>query len=640
MLISTRYSNVAIVGNDSPSKLRRFQIKRGARLVLFRRTLRQSPSVASLVTMLHVRDPIIPLYLADGSPNPEYDEYLCLLASLVMCCPNLEILTGFQPFYNHTFDRLTHALSTRTKLKQHVWVLAENDDVSERSQKQLPPGLLDYHQVYQFRHYHRNWTNLETLMLCSPASLGVLEHDVLLEVLHDLPRLRNLCVSSFHAVDFNDITLIELPRLQSLRIEECEGVSDVGLAKWAGSPASISIERLALIHQNLHSLATISKLFSGLERLKKFSIMQSDVTPTLPMDLVVFPPLFASRTVERIHWDLGHERFSSDSQLNLDISIRDLGNYEYVTPNTHLALSILHHGFPDLKSLRAPRDISPPGVLQSVCRPARSGNMLLASDTYSTYNLEEPPKSNSLQVARVRAQNLINQSAGAGRDTLKVPMTDLTRLAPPKDHQKRPTSTPTSSNSSSTSRSTTSTILTEPDLQAAEHLLRLAKQHRDRTPYQTVASQQQPNQSLSQLDLHLRHIVRGPVKVNEFNLLTFNGRVAIYISDTGQVFQPPKFDLIPDRPGRGANGGLAMWGELLKIQERVRAMQDAGKVEKVGAGSIQDGCDGSWNKRRTDTEGAQKSRERDRGRGESERWRHTERASMRRGEEVGLEDFF
>ena len=472
-------------------------------------------------------------------------------------------------------------------------------------------------------------------MLCSPASLGVLEHDVLLQVLHNLPQLRNLCVSSLHAVDFNDTTLIELPRLQSLRIEECEGVSDAGLAKWAASPASISIERLTLIHQNLHSLATISKLFSGLERLKKFSIMQSDVTPTLPMDLVVFPPLFASRTVERIHWDLGHERFSSDSQLNLDINIRDLGNYEYVTPNTHLALSILHHGFPHLKSLRAPRDISPPGALQSACRPARSENMLLASDTFSTYNLQEPPKSNSLQVARVRAQNLINQSAGGKRDTLKVPMTDRTRLAPPKGPQKRPTSTQTSSNSSSTSRSTTSTLLTEPDLQAAEHLLRLAKQQQDRT----VASEQQANQSLSQLDLHLRHIVRGPVKVNEFNLPTFNGRVAIHISDTGQVFQPPEFVLTPDRPGRDANGGLATWGELLKIKERLKVTQRWGEERQIEEESVRDGCNGSWNRKKTDMPDARKP-----GRGtekvEEGRWRHTKRERMSRGEEVAVEDFF
>ena len=475
-------------------------------------------------------------------------------------------------------------------------------------------------------------------MLCSPASLGVLEHDVLLEVLHNLPRLRDLCVSSFHAVDFNDVTLMELPRLQSLRIEECEGVSDAGLARWAASPSSIAIERMALIHQNINSLATISKLFAGLERLKKFSIMQSDVTPTLPMDVVVFQPLFASRTVESIHWDLGHERFASDSQLNLDISIRDLGSYEYVTPNSHLALSILHHGFPALKSLRAPRDISPPGALQSVCRPAGNGNILLASDTYSTYNLQAPPKSNSLQVARVRAQNLINQAVGANKATLKAPVADRNRLAPPKDHLKRPTSTPSSSNSSETSKSTTSTDLTEPDLQAAEHLLKSNKQRRDRSPYQYVDSEQRPDQSLSQLDLHLRQIVRGPVKINELNLPTFNGRVSIHISDMGQVFEPPKFALMPDRPGRDANGGLAMWGELLKIRERVQAMQSEAKEN--ASVRVRDECNGSWNKQRVDMSATKKSSGMGRAKGEEERWRHTERERMSRGKEVAVDEFF
>ena len=619
--------------------LRRFQVKYGARVILLRRTLRKRPAIASLVTGLHVPDPIIPLYLADGSPNPEYDEYLCLVASMVMCCPNLEVLSGFHPFYNHTFDRLTHALSTRKKLKQYVWVIAENDDVSERSQNRLPPGLLDHHQAYQFQQYHRNWTNLDTLMLCSPASLGVLEHDVLLGVLHNLPRLRSLCISSFHAVDFNDMTLMELPRLQSLRIEECDGISDAGLSRWAASPASIAVERLTLIHQNINSLATISKLFAGLERLKKFSIMQSDVTPSLPFDLVVFPPLFASRTVETIHWDLGHEQFASNSQLDLDINIRDLGNYEYITPNTHLALSILHHGFPGLKSLRAPRDISPPGVLQSACRPAPNGNMLLASDTYSTYNLEKPPKSNSLQVARIRAQNLINQSANTRNDCLKAPVTGRTHLTPPQDHLKRPTSTQSSSDSSGTSKSTASTDLTEPDLQAAEHLLKLSKQQRDRSPYQITASEQRPDQSLSQLDLHLREIVRGPVKVNEFNLPTVNGRVSIHISDKGQVFHPPVFNLVPDHPGRDANGGLAMWGELLKIRERMKATQSADEAKKED-GRVRDGCNGTWNKTRADKLVGRPTSRRSKGREELERWRHTERERMSRGKEVAVEDFF
>ena len=662
-LTDNRYSNIAVLGNDSPWKLKKYQIKHGARLILLRRTLRKNASIASLVETLHVPDPIIPIYLADGNPNPEYDEYLCLLASMIMCCPNLEIFTGFQPFYNHTFDRLTHALSTRTKLKQHVWIISENDEVSERSQKQLAPGLLDEHQVYQFQQYHRHWRNLETLMLCSPAALGVLEHDIFVGVLHSLPRLQHLCVSSFDADDFNDITLFELPRLTSLRLEECDGVSDVGLAKWAASPSSVLVERLSLIHQNINSLATISKLFTGLDTLKKFTIMQSDVSPSLPLDMVVFPPLFANRTVERIHWDIGEEIFASTSQLNFDPNIRELDSFERATPNTQLALSILHYGFPALKTLRAPRDTCPPGVLQSVCRPARHANMLLPRDIYSTQKLYASKTSNSLQVARIRAQNLIDQSISANKEFVKVVVTDHT---PPQDSRPDcPRAQTASSKSSTSSRSNTRTSTctsvseSDPQLPPAKDLIRLAKEHRDSMLYQIALPQhQEQQQSSSSPTPPVRpctYILPPAQKIHEFSLPTFVGRVSIHISETGQVYQPPRFDLRPHLPGRDQNGGIATWGELLKIKERVQNMQGMGRGE-VYAGClpgvpmavaeedalaedewIRDGCVGAWNKGR----GLAQKSGRSSGKGDDEeRWKHTERERMRRGRSVVVEDFF
>ena len=291
------YRRIDIIGADSPHKLQRFRIKHGARLVLLRRTLRAKPLTAALVEDLHVPDPIIPIYSFNGDPNPEYDGYLSILASVVMALPNLETFGGFYPFYNHTFDRLTHALSTRTKLRQHAWIIAENGEIASRSKTQLPPGLLDHHQVYQFRTYHDRWSNLETLLLCSPGAHGVLEHHVLLNVLQRLPALKHLGVSSFDADDFNNHTLLGLPYLTSLRLEECAGVTDSGLTRWAASPNSYRIEQLSLIHQFIESLITISKLLAGLERLQKFVILQTDLAPSLPLDMVVFQPLLASKSL-------------------------------------------------------------------------------------------------------------------------------------------------------------------------------------------------------------------------------------------------------------------------------------------------------------------------------------------------------
>ncbi|EXJ57374.1 hypothetical protein A1O7_07721 [Cladophialophora yegresii CBS 114405] len=280
-----------------------------------------------------------------------------------MACPNLEALTGFYCFYNHTFDRLTHALSTRKQLRLHAWIIAENDDVTARGQTQLPPGLLNDDQSYQFALYHDRWKQLETLLLCSPGGLGVIEHELFIRILYSLPALKNLCVSSFDTDDFHDMTLLSLPPwVTSLRLEECLGVTDTGLTRWAASPNAAQIERLSLLHQNITGLLTISKVFASLGRLAKFTIVQSDVVPSLPKEMrqVVVQPLLASKSLQFLHWDI-----SPPKGGDTDNSVVERGP---TTPNMHLALSVSHGGFPHLRRLRAPRDTSPLGILQSVRR--------------------------------------------------------------------------------------------------------------------------------------------------------------------------------------------------------------------------------------------------------------------------------
>ncbi|KIX99906.1 uncharacterized protein Z520_04543 [Fonsecaea multimorphosa CBS 102226] len=407
------YTNIQIIGQDDISMLRKWRVSRAARLIRLRSTLRSRPLLAALVRTLHVPDPHIPIYTASGSPNPEYDAYLCTIASLVMECPNLEALTGFVAFYNHTFDRLTHALSTRTKLRQHVWVIAENEDVSVRSQTQLPPGLLDAHQIYQFELYHRRWNCLETLMLCSPGSLGVIEHELFIRVLHSLPALRNLCISSFDADDFHDMTLLSLPPwVTTLRLEECSGVTDAGLMQWAASPNAAQIERLSLIHQNVTSLLTLSKIFASMGRLWKFTILQTDVVPSWPKEVgVLFQPVLASGSLRFLHWDIlsrspealsDHHSYASEAGRHL--------------PNMQLALSISHNGFPSLRQLRAPRDISPPGALQTVCQMMGDDNIPLDDRVF--YHQQSLSRSNSLQVARLRARGIAHQISTRGLNSV------------------------------------------------------------------------------------------------------------------------------------------------------------------------------------------------------------------------------
>ena len=258
--------------------------------------------LGALVKELTVPDPAITPLLPNGRPNSQFIEYRDLLATLVMVCPNLERLQGFYTFYNHEFDRLTHALSTRRRLKEHVWIVSENQAVTERSHYQISPGLLDDHQVYQFMHYHYAWSQLETLMFCSPGGTGVLEHELFVRVFQLLPSLKHLCVSCFDGDDFMDQTLLALPALVSLRLEECPGISESGLSHWAATPAAHTVESLSLIHQNLGELVTISKILASLPRLLKFTIVQADVSPSMANDLMIFQPILASPTKKSRSW--------------------------------------------------------------------------------------------------------------------------------------------------------------------------------------------------------------------------------------------------------------------------------------------------------------------------------------------------
>ncbi len=441
-----RYTNIEIVGQDDPRMLRKWRLSRGARLVRLRTTLRSKPLIAALVKTLHVPDPHISLYLPNDNPNPEYDAYLCTLASVVMACPNLEAFTGFTSFYNHTFDRLSHALSTRAKLREHAWVIAENDEVRERSQKQLPPGLLDGHQTFQFMLYHERWNLLETLGLCSPGSLGVIEHQLFVDVLNGLPSLKNLCVSSFDADDFHDRTLLSFPPLTSLRLEECAGITDAGLTRWAASPRAARIERLALVHQNISSLLTLAKVLTSLDRLRKLTIVQTDTALSVPAKLgsVVFQPIMASKSLKFLHWDILCDQRQLPGEANQSIDESShcfasrLNGDPNLTPNDHLALSISHNGFPALTKLRAPRDASPNGILQSVCRLVLDDPDATSHSLSMSQQITEDPCSNSLQLARLRARAIAGRSSEQ-RNVAELHSTSiLLRANPDNKHEAMP----------------------------------------------------------------------------------------------------------------------------------------------------------------------------------------------------------
>jgi len=619
---TSRYSKIHISDNDSPAQLKKYKTKCGTRLRLLRRTLRERRMLGSLVRQLTVQDPAIPAILPDGRPNPQFVEYRDLLASIVMVCPNLERLQGFYTFYNHEFDRLTHALSTRRRLKEHVWIVSENQAVTERSHYQISPGLLDQHQVYQFMHYHYAWSQLETLMFCSPGGTGVLEHELFVRVFQLLPSLKHLCVSSFDGDDFMDQTLMALPALSSLRIEEMPGISEWGLARWAASPAAQSLESLSLLHQNLQNFLTISKILASLPRLLKFTIVQADASPTMAENSMIFQPIIASPTLTHLHWDVAPSGQYTSTKYYADLPPSSHNITQ--TANSHLAASILHGGFPNLLTLRAPQDLDPPGVLQEVCRPTTNAEILLPADRYGL-----PPKSrgtnsampdtlptnNSLHAARIRAQSYIDSAAKSEKDVCKVIVTDHS------DYE-------ASRHESNSSHHTASTDPTDPGDLFSESEDPIFDSSAGCPTSPTTQSSQDFSSSVfdtldaSKSDGQGPPVVPGatlkPVKLHEYSLTPFLGRVSVSVSSpASSVLNPPRFNLLPDVPEYDTEGGIIGWADLLRLKEK-----DDRAVN--GPAWIRDGCTGQWN------QGC--------GRG-PQWWKHTER-ERRGGRTIGTRHFF
>jgi hypothetical protein len=378
----SRYDQIWIVGSDSSFHVqKKFKLKYGCRLKLLRRTLRENPSLAAFVRELKAPD-----LLSSFSFEPEdRRKYLDVVASVVMCCPNLERLVGFYPTYNHEFDRLRHALSTRTRLKEHVWIIGDS----------APAALNDIHDPSSLRpeaagaflRHHDMWQSLHTLFLHAMGK-GILEHELFVAVFSRLPSLEKLCVSNFSSENFDDSTLQALPPLRCLRLQDLHGLTDNGVFRFASRPASQSLESLSLINLELMNLAVISKLFASLHELRRFTLLQ-DSSPELPVGGLVLQPVIASSSVEYIHWDILVPGSANDN----------------------LARSIRFRGFPNLRTLRAPSDHH--GILQAVCRPLES--IARGSDKFIAARREfaeqhTPRYSRALPIARNGAQGRIEEA--------------------------------------------------------------------------------------------------------------------------------------------------------------------------------------------------------------------------------------
>lgn len=465
--------------------------------------------------------------------SAQWEEYRDLVASVVMVCPNLERLLGLTIPYNHEFDRLTHALSTRKKLKEHTWILGEATEISEASPRNTScPGSLGPLQMFEFLDYHESWTNLETLTLYALDDKSALEPSIFLRMFDALPSLRNLCVSSFNSDAFGDSTLLCLPPLEALRLEKLPGVTDSGLAQYTSRSESHSLRSFALIEQNVESLLVLSKVLASLRRLERFKLVQTGKCLTVPLEGMIFQPILASSTLRYLHWDVaGPDPGTALSKLDDAPFAKPPQHAD--TPNSHLARSILSAGFPNLEALRAPSDIEPPGALQAVCQPIPNGQALLHQDRYSlprsSHGSVNPrpmalPGGNNLTSARIRAQTFIDMAAKDTDNGLRVVITDHSDSYVPDN-------------------ALDSISDDDSDLEM--------------DPFGTCS----PAGEKRKVDSTPTEDPETPVTVYDFRMPAYMGEAGVR-SRLGDA-SIPHFDLLPDIPGQEADGGLVGWKHIL-----------------------------------------------------------------------------
>ncbi|KAB8291357.1 hypothetical protein EYC80_010038 [Monilinia laxa] len=342
------YEDIQLVGSDSILHTKKkYKSKYGSRLKFLRRTLRGQPELAKYVKSLKV--PSIP---ESAKTKPEQEEYLDLVASVIMACPNLERLPGIYQPYDHEFTRFFHALGTRSKLVEKVWIIEPSPirrlyNASEKAENPvIVPGALRPEQYMDFLGLHSNWPHLQTLVLhCTPG--GMIDSSLFTEIFQLLPSLQDLYISNFPRTSFNDENLVSLPALKNLRLDSLPGITSNGLSAYASLPSSANLTSLSLISLPLRSFAILARIFARLKSLKSFSLSQSCSPILNDQNDIFLHPYLASPTLEHLHWEITNPDDNKASEI--------------------LAKSISFSGFPSLRSIRAPTDFD--GLLQKLCKP-------------------------------------------------------------------------------------------------------------------------------------------------------------------------------------------------------------------------------------------------------------------------------
>jgi len=347
-------------------------------------TLRERTALAGLVRDFYVTD--VQQIYSYATPR-ERQVIIDHLASIIEACPNLERFSGLILSYDHRYDKLTSALSSRPRLREKIWSIKAAEELIDQNGEPIvvrrPLAGWDVENPDAFLKAHSNWKLLQRLFLFG-QNTGSMDYRAFVATFRSLPSLQHLLISNFDGAQFNDRTLQALPlHLQSLRLQDLRGVTDKGLLKFANSQACQSLRRLILIDLEIESGEVLQK-FIALPQLRRFAIKQ-DTAPTLPRGIDFTTPPYQSRRLTFLHWDI-----LFPGQVHND-----------------LASSISHDNFPSLRKIRAPNDHD--GLLQALCKP--TGDLSRMRDEVLISQIETGKERRStLPEARHKAQERIERA--------------------------------------------------------------------------------------------------------------------------------------------------------------------------------------------------------------------------------------
>jgi hypothetical protein len=371
---------------SSHKRVRRFSMARPkSRLELLVRTLSEAPSLSFLIRRIHVTSALARELESNDTSSAQQRAAHRMLQDVVEICTEVELVTGYNPPATREYAEWYKLLFSRGRISAHAW--------------QLNLYSSPVFGLGQFADLHERWQWLETLVLCKQdSSDNTIGPGIISAVTNRLWSLKHLMISGFSKEDFHNGTLLSLRPLQSLRLENLDGVTDQGIFQLSQSRNAFALESLSLVDLELVSMRTIQILLANLTRLRRFRFVQN-TSPTL---LVGAGPYnrrdnLASSSIQHLHWDTLIPGQAIES----------------------LAQSIKSGLFPSLRTLKAPSD--PNGALQALCRPIHRQS-LTASDLKFFETVDQDRYTRSLRLSRLHAQLRVREIRS--RPSLSVVVSD------------------------------------------------------------------------------------------------------------------------------------------------------------------------------------------------------------------------